>query len=315
MNKNSKNQFVVIGMYHFVHLKDYKDMKPPLLKLCSENGLRGTILLAKEGLNGTISGGRAGVEVLLSYLKSDPRFQTLQHKESFSKTLPFRRMRVRLKREIVTMGVPDTDPTSLCGKRVDAEKWNELLEDPSVITIDTRNTYEHDVGTFKNAISPGTERFRDFPKFVNAELDPQEHQRVAMFCTGGIRCEKATNYLIKKGFKDVYHLDGGILKYLETVDKNKSLWRGECFVFDDRVTVDNKLASGSYVQCYACRRPLSEIDCQSPLYEKGVSCHHCHGKHKPKKIAGLKERQRQYEIADRRKRLSNDRDSQDNNDN
>ena len=314
MNKNTKNQFVVIAMYHFVHLKDYKDMKTPLLKLCAENGLRGTILLANEGLNGAVSGGRAGVESLLSYLQSDPRFQTLQYKESFADTPPFRRLRVRLKREIVTMGVPDADPTSLSGKRVDAEKWNELLEDVSVITIDTRNTYEHEVGTFKNAISPGTERFRDFPKFVNTELDPQKHQRIAMFCTGGIRCEKATNYLIKKGFKDVYHLDGGILKYLETVDKKESLWRGECFVFDDRVTVDNNLASGSYVQCHACRRPLSEVDRQSPLYEIGVSCHHCYGKHKAKKIAGLKERQRQYEIAARRKNASSDGGSQGNKD-
>lgn len=307
MNKNSKKKFVIIGMYQFVFLPDFKEMKPTILKLCVENGLLGIILLATEGLNGTVSGERTGVDALLSYLQSDARFQNLRYKESFSDKPLFRRIRVRLKREIVTMGVPDTDPTHLCGKRVDAKKWNELLEDASVITIDTRNTYEYDVGTFKNAISPNTERFRDFPKFVDTELDRQKNQRIAMFCTGGIRCEKATNYLIKKGFKDVYHLDGGILKYLETVDKKESLWRGECYVFDGRVTVDSNLASGSYVQCLACRRPLSEADCQSPLYEIGVSCHHCHGKFTAKKIVSLKERQRQYELAARRKMTSSDK--------
>lgn len=297
MSAQPENQFVVVAMYHFVGLDDFEEMKPPLLDLCLENDLMGTILLAWEGLNGTIAGPRQGIDNLLAYLRADPRFKTLRYKESYTGKPPFRRMKVRLKREIVTMGVPDTDPGTLCGERVDAKRWNELLQDPDVLTIDTRNAYEVDIGTFENAISPNTETFREFPKFVDAELDPQKHRKVAMFCTGGIRCEKATNYLMKQGFEEVYHLDGGILKYLETVDKEESLWRGECFVFDDRVAVDENLAPGSYAQCYACRRPLSESDRESPLYEIGVSCPHCHGKHSDQKIAGLKERQRQIDMA------------------
>jgi UPF0176 protein len=301
MTGQQENQLVVVAMYHFVGLDDFEEMKPPLQDLCVANGLMGTILLAREGLNGTIAGPREGIDTLLDYLRADSRFKSLRYKESYTDKPPFRRMKVRLKREIVTMGVPDTDPGRLCGERVDAKRWNELIQDPDVLTIDTRNEYEVDIGTFENAISPGTETFREFPKFVDTELDPQKHRKVAMFCTGGIRCEKATNYLMKQGFEEVYHLDGGILKYLETVDKEESLWRGECFVFDDRVAVDENLAPGSYAQCYACRRPLSEADRESPLYEIGVSCPNCHGKHSAVKIAGLKERQRQIDMAKRRK--------------
>lgn len=301
MTGQQENQLVVVAMYHFVGLDDFEEMKPPLQDLCVANGLMGTILLAREGLNGTIAGPREGIDTLLDYLRADSRFKSLRYKESYTDKPPFRRMKVRLKREIVTMGVPDTDPGALCGERVDAKRWNELIQDPDVLTIDTRNEYEVDIGTFENAISPGTETFREFPKFVDNELDPQKHRKVAMFCTGGIRCEKATNYLMKQGFEEVYHLDGGILKYLETVDKDESLWRGECFVFDDRVAVDENLAPGSYAQCYACRRPLSEADRDSPLYEIGVSCPNCHGKHSAVKIAGLKERQRQIDMAKRRK--------------
>lgn len=306
MSKKSENQIVVVAMYHFVQLDDYMDMKPLLLALCAENGLMGTILLAKEGLNGTIAGPRASIDILLAYLRADSRFEKFQYKESYTNRYPFRRMRVRLKREIVTMGVPDTDPNKLSGERVDAKRWNDLMLDPDVITIDTRNFYEHDIGTFENAISPATKTFRDFPNFVDSQLDPEKHQRVAMFCTGGIRCEKASNYMKKRGFKEVYHLDGGILKYLETVDKHESQWRGECFVFDDRVTVDKNLAPGSYVQCYGCRRPLSASDLRSVFYRAGVSCHHCHGIHKAEKILGLKERQRQHELAAHRKRALSD---------
>lgn len=300
MSSQSETRYVVVAMYHFVGLDDFEDMKPPLLDLCIANGLMGTILLAREGLNGTIAGPRQGIDNLLSYLQADARFSTLRYKESYTDTLPFRRMKVRLKREIVTMGVPDTDPGELCGERVDAKRWNELLQDPDVLTIDTRNAYECGIGSFENAVSPNTETFREFPKFVDTELDPQKHRKIAMFCTGGIRCEKATNYVMKQGFEEVYHLDGGILKYLETVEKDESLWHGECFVFDDRVAVDENLAPGSYEQCYACRRPVSEADRQSPHYQLGVSCHHCHGKHSADKISGLKERQRQMEMAERR---------------
>jgi len=308
MTTQPENQFVVVAMYHFVRLDDFEEMKSPLQALCVANGLMGTILLAREGLNGTLAGSREGIDTLLSHLRADARFRTLRHKESHADKAPFRRMKVRLKREIVTMGVPDTDPGALCGERVDAKRWNELLQDPEVLTIDTRNDYEYVIGTFENAISPGTETFRAFPKFVDAELDPQKHRKVAMFCTGGIRCEKATNYLMKQGFEEVYHLDGGILRYLETVDKEESLWRGECFVFDDRVAVDEYLAPGSYAQCYACRRPLSDADRESPLYVIGVSCLHCDGKHSAEKIAGLKERQRQFELAKSRKDDPTDQD-------
>ena len=301
MSSQSENSYVVVAMYHFVGLDDIEDMKPPMLDLCVANRLRGTILLAREGLNGTIAGTRAGIDNLLSYLRADARFKALRYKESYTDKSPFRRMKVRLKLEIVTMGVPDTDPGKLCGVRVDAKRWNELIHDPEVLMIDTRNAYECDIGTFKNAISPNTQTFREFPKFADAELNPQKHRKVAMFCTGGIRCEKATNYLMKQGFKEVYHLDGGILKYLETVDKEESLWRGECFVFDDRVAVDENLAPGSYAQCFACRRPLSPADRKSPQFQIGVSCAHCHGKHTAEKVSGLKERQRQIDMAERRK--------------
>ncbi len=290
----------VAAMYHFVGLDDFAEMKAPLLEVCQANGVMGTILLAREGVNGTIAGSRAGIDAVLGYLRSDPRLAGLRHKESFADAPPFRRMKVRLKREIVTMGVPDTDPGELTGERVDAARWNALIQDPDVLTIDTRNDYECAIGTFENAISPNTGTFREFPKFADTELDPKKHRKIAMFCTGGIRCEKATNYLMKQGFEEVYHLDGGILKYLETVDPAESLWRGECFVFDDRVAVDANLAPGSYIQCYACRRPLSDADRASPQYELGVSCPLCHGQLSDAKIEGLKERQKQMELAERR---------------
>jgi len=301
MSEKQNKKIVVVAMYHFVRLEDFKDLKPYLFKLCCDNSIVGTILLAREGLNGTIAGPKIGVDNLLFYLLSDPRFKNMRYKLSYSRKLPFRRLKVRLKREIVTMGVPNTDPVQITGQRVNAKQWNELLNDPGVITIDTRNKYERDIGTFRNSISPDTETFREFPNFVDNKLDPQKHQKVAMFCTGGIRCEKASNYLIKQGFKEVYQLDGGILRYLETVEKKESLWQGECFVFDDRVSVDEDLSPGSCIQCYACRRPLFKTDLNSPHYVVGVSCHHCYGKHGAKKLAGLRERQRQHELARDRK--------------
>jgi UPF0176 protein len=302
MNTQLENKIVVVAMYQFVQLEDIMDMKPLLIKICDENNIKGTILLAHEGLNGTIAGTRVGIGNLIAYLHTEPRFKTMSYKESFTNTPPFRRLKVRIKQEIVTMGMPEIDPRKVSGKRVDAKQWNKLIKDPDVITLDTRNTYEHEVGTFENAISPGTDKFRDFPKFVDTNLDPQIHQKIAMFCTGGIRCEKASNYMLKKGFKEVYHLDGGILKYLETVKKKESLWLGECFVFDERVAVDEDLMPGSYVQCHACRMPLKNSDLKSSFYAAGISCHHCHGKHGAKKIEGLKERQRQYKIINHRKK-------------
>lgn len=301
MSNPSEKTTVVVAMYHFVTLDDIEALKPRLLHVCVQNQIKGTILLAHEGLNGTVAGPRTGMDALLEFLKADPRFETLQHKESFAASPPFRRMKVRLKREIVTMGVPDTDPNKLCGERVDAKRWNDLITDPEVLTIDTRNDFECAIGTFKNAISPNTRSFREFPHFVDTQLDSQKHRKIAMFCTGGIRCEKATNYLLKQGFEEVYHLDGGILKYLETVDKDESLWSGECFVFDERVSVDENLAPGNYISCFGCRMPLSEADLASPHYQLGVSCPHCYGKHSAAKVAGLKERQKQMDLAEARK--------------
>jgi len=299
-----EKKFVVVALYHFVHLDDVEALRMSLLEICSDNRLIGTILIAEEGLNATIAGKRNGIDNLLSYLASDNRFINLVYKESYSDKRPFKRLRVKRRREIVSMGVPDTDPKSLSGIKVDSQKWNELLKDPRVLTIDTRNEYECEIGSFKNALSPGTGTFREFPKFVDSNLDPEKHTKVAMFCTGGIRCEKASNYLLKQGFKEVYHLDGGILKYLETVDQNESLWVGECFVFDDRVTVNKALAPGSYSQCSACRRPLSDSDRESSKFEQGISCPYCYGKIGIEKLSSLKERQRQYELAKIRKRES-----------
>ena len=299
-----ETKFLVVAFYHFVRLDDVETLRNSLLEICSDNCLIGTILIAEEGLNATIAGKRNGIDNLLSYLASDNRFINLVYKESHSDKRPFKRLRVKRKREIVSMGVPDTDPKSLSGIKVDAQKWNELLKDPRVLTIDTRNEYEFEIGSFKGALSPGTGTFRQFPKFVDSNLDPEKHTKVAMFCTGGIRCEKASNYLLKQGFKEVYHLDGGILKYLETVDQNESLWVGECFVFDDRVTINKALAPGSYSQCSACRRPLSDSDRESSKFEQGISCPYCYGKISIEKLSSLKERQRQYELAKIRHRES-----------
>ena len=291
-------------MYQFVHLDDCIELKSLLTKVCHKNEILGTLLIANEGLNGTIAGPSQGVDNLIAFLFEDPRFKTMNYKRSYAETYPFSRLKVRLKREIVTMGVKDTDPRNVSGIRVNAKQWNKLVLNPDVLTIDTRNIYEYEVGTFKNALSPETEKFRDFPRFVDDHLDPKKHKKIAMFCTGGIRCEKASNYMIKKGFKKVYHLDGGILKYLETINEKESLWQGECFVFDERVAVDKDLKPGSYVQCFACRRPLKETDLESELYEVGVSCRYCHGKHRSEKIDGFRERQKQYELTNHKKKLA-----------
>ena len=304
MIRPSKNKVVIVAMYQFVQLDDFMELKSLLTEVCRKNEIVGTLLIANEGLNGTIAGSSRGIDKLLAFLFADPRFKNMNYKKSYAGAYPFRRLKIRQKREIVTMGVADTDPRKVSGKRVNAKEWNQLVLDPDVLTIDTRNIYEYEVGTFKNALSPETEKFRDFPKFVDDCLSPQKHKKIAMFCTGGIRCEKASNYMVKKGFKEVYHLDGGILKYLETIDERESLWHGECFVFDERVAVDKDLKPGSYVQCFACRRPLKKSDLDSKLYEVGVSCHHCYGKHRSEKIDGFRERQRQYELINHRKKIS-----------
>lgn len=289
--------FVVAALYKFVDLPDYEDLQGDLLSLCKSNNIQGTLLLAREGINGTVAGTRDAIDALLSHLKSDPRFASLQHKESVNESQPFYRMKVRLKKEIVTLGAPDLDPRNSVGTYVKPENWDALIADPDVLLIDTRNDYEVEVGTFRGAVNPNTKTFREFKQFVEDKLDIDKSKKVAMFCTGGIRCEKSTSYLLSKGFENVYHLEGGILQYLEDVPKECSSWEGECFVFDQRVTVNHDLEKGSYDQCYACRYPITEEDKASPLYQKGVSCPRCHDSLTEDQHRRFSERQKQIELA------------------
>ena len=291
------NDVVVAALYRFVTLDDYREMREPLLDVCRKAGIRGTLLLAGEGINGTIAGSREGIDAVMHYLRSDPRLAQLEHKESFDSRMPFHRMKVKLKREIVTMGVPGIDPNKVVGTYVEPAGWNALVEDPEVLLLDTRNSYECDIGTFRGALDPHTENFREFPEFVRSHLDPRKHRKVAMFCTGGIRCEKASAFMLQEGFEEVYHLRGGILKYLEEVPPEQSTWEGECFVFDSRVAVDHALDKGQYDQCYGCRHPITERDKQSGLYEKGVCCPHCFNRQTPEQQARFRERQKQVELA------------------
>ncbi|WP_373085549.1 rhodanese-related sulfurtransferase [Sneathiella sp.] len=291
---------IVAALYKFVALPDYEELHPKLLNLCKSLGIQGTLLLAEEGINGTVSGSREAIDGLLAFLSSDPRFDDLQYKESINETRPFYRMKVRLKKEIVTLGAPGLDPRQTVGTYVKPEDWDTLISDPDVLLVDTRNDYEVEVGTFKGAINPQTKSFRDFKAFVEEKLDASQHKKVAMFCTGGIRCEKSTSYLLAKGFENVYHLQGGILKYLEDVPAEDSSWEGECFVFDQRVTVNGKLEKGSYDQCYACRYPITEEDKASPLYSKGISCPRCHDSLTEEQKSRFADRQKQIDLATQR---------------
>ena len=290
-------RIVVCALYHFVRLDDYEALRKPLLDLMQGHEVRGTLLLAAEGINGTIAGTREGIDAVLAWLTSDARLADLDYKESYDESIPFYRSKVKLKKEIVTMGVTGIDPNRKVGTHVEPKDWNKLISSPDVLLIDTRNDYEVQIGTFKGALNPQTETFREFPRYVKEHLDPQRHRKVAMFCTGGIRCEKSTAYLKENGFDEVYHLKGGILKYLEEVDEKDSLWQGECFVFDNRVSVNHSLEKGSFDQCHACRLPITEQDKTSALYEKGVSCPHCHDRHSASEKAQFRERQRQIELA------------------
>lgn len=288
---------IVCALYKFVSLPDYRKIRQPLLDVMESNQIKGTLLLAQEGINGTIAGSRKGIDSLLTWLKADPRLAELDYKESFTDVPPFNRTKVKLKKEIVTLGVEGIDPQRVVGTYVSPKDWNDLISDPEVILIDTRNDYEYQVGTFKNAINPNTESFREFPQYIKDHLDPEKHKKVAMFCTGGIRCEKSTAYLKEQGFEEVYHLKGGILKYLEDVPVAETLWQGECFVFDERVTVNHQLEKGRYDQCHACRLPITEADKASPMYEIGVSCPHCYDKHTEEQKLRFAEREKQIELA------------------
>lgn len=266
---------VVAALYKFVKLPDFAEKQHPLLSYCQAQGVRGTILLAAEGLNGTIAGSRQAIDSILSFLRSDPRLANLEYKESYADSQPFDRMKVRLKQEIVTLGLPEIDPNQQVGTYVSPEDWNTLILDPEVTVIDTRNDYEVSIGTFRGAQNPETESFRQFPDYVHNHLDPTKQRKVALFCTGGIRCEKASSFMLSQGFQEVYHLKGGILKYLEKVPEDESLWEGECFVFDQRVSVRHGLAAGTYKMCQGCGRPISKADQLSPEYQEGVSCAYC----------------------------------------
>jgi UPF0176 protein len=291
---------VVAALYKFVTLKDFADLRQPLLAAMNAHGVKGTLLLAEEGINGTISGRREAIDGFLGDLKSDARFADIDHKESFCDEDPFYRSKVKLKKEIVTIGVDGVDPSKQAGAYVEAKDWNALISDPDVLLIDTRNDYEVALGTFEGAADPGTSSFGEFPKFAGKNLDPARHPRVAMFCTGGIRCEKASSYLQSQGFREVYHLKGGILKYLEEVPKEQSKWQGECFVFDHRVAVGQGLVPSEIELCYGCRMPLDPADKFSELYEAGVSCPKCFASLSEKSKASARERQKQIDLAKKR---------------
>ena len=291
---------LVCALYKFVSLPDYATLKPPLLKQMEALSVYGTLLLAEEGINGTIAGNQDAVNQLITWLEAQPGLGQLETKLSWSHNTPFKRSKVKLKKEIVTMGVTGLDPERSQDCYVEPEQWNALIDDPDVLLIDTRNQYEVEVGTFRGAINPGTDSFREFPAFVDDQLDPTQHRKVAMFCTGGIRCEKSTAYLKQQGFESVYHLRGGILKYLEQVPREDSRWQGECFVFDDRVTVDQDLNEGSYIQCHACRRPLSDQDTCHPHYQVGESCSFCYGSKTESDRQRYRERERQMQLAEKR---------------
>jgi UPF0176 protein len=291
---------LVAAFYRFVALPDYKALREPLRQCCEDLGLVGTILLAEEGINGTVSGPESQVRRLFEGFSDDPRFANLPYKESRCAHPPFHRMKVRLKREIVSLGVDGIDPSSRAGEYVSPEAWNELIGRDDVRLIDTRNEYEVHLGRFEGAEDPRTRSFREFPEWARRNLDAARDKHVAMYCTGGIRCEKATAYLLEQGFEHVYHLDGGILNYLEQVDRADSTWQGECFVFDNRVTVDHDLEEGDFEVCPACRMPLTDEDRASPLFELHVSCPKCFDRLTEEKRAGLLERARQMQLASER---------------
>lgn len=293
-------EIVVAALYKFVSLPDYRDIREPLLDYCIEQKIRGTLLLAEEGINGTIAGRRSAIDNVIGWLRRDSRLADLDWKESNDLDMPFYRMKVKLKKEIVTMGVDSIDPNRLVGRYVEPADWNALISDPDVTVVDTRNNYEVDIGSFEGAIDPQTETFREFPAYVESNLDPGKNKKIAMFCTGGIRCEKSTAYLLEQGFEEVYHLKGGILKYLEEIPEEDSLWRGECFVFDNRVAVKHDLSVGSYDQCHGCRHPITEEQKQSPYYVKGVHCPLCFDKLTEDQKIRFAERQKQIDLAKER---------------
>lgn len=286
---------VIATFYKFVTLEDCPELQRSLHQVCAQHQLQGTILLAREGINATVAGSEAAITQLIETLTADERFSPLTLKTASAATLPFGQMKIKVKREIVTFDQPTVDPAQTVGTYVSPQDWNKLITDPDVVLIDTRNDYEVGIGTFQGAINPHTESFRQFPTYVETQLMPSHPKKVAMFCTGGIRCEKATSYLLKQGFQAVYHLQGGILKYLAEIPEAESLWQGECFVFDDRVTVRHGLQPGTYRLCHACGHPISVADQRSPHYEPCISCPHCYANMTPEKLAKQRMRKLQHE--------------------
>nr|WP_082785611.1 rhodanese-related sulfurtransferase [Psychrobacter sp. P2G3] len=294
------NNIVVAALYKFTRFADFEQYRESILNSMLDNDVKGTLLLASEGINGTISGTRESINNVLDYLRSIEAIGSFTFKESYTDAQPFYRTKVKLKKEIVTMGVEDIDPLQSVGRYVKPSEWNALISDPEVLLIDTRNDYEVQIGTFQNAVNPNTETFREFPEYVAKELDPSKHKKVAMFCTGGIRCEKSTAFMRQQGFEEVYHLEGGILKYLEEVPASDSMWEGDCFVFDNRVSVNHNLEKGDYEQCFACRMPITADDMQSVAYIKGESCPHCINKATEEQKARFREREHQMQLAKKR---------------
>lgn len=285
--------WIITTFYKFVPLSELVPLRDELRHYCENLCLRGTILLAQEGLNATVAGSRQAINDLLTFLHSHPAIGDFPHHESQGENAPFERLKVKIKREIVTLGMPQVTPNDQVGTYIEPQEWNRIISDPEVVLIDTRNDFEVELGTFKGAVNPHTHSFRELPEYVSKHLDPEKNHKVAMFCTGGIRCEKATAYMLQQGFEQVYHLKGGILNYLKSVPQSDSLWQGECFVFDGRVAVDHNLEEGHYELCMGCGHPVSAADKTSPQYEQGITCPHCCDVLTLEKRARLAERQRQ----------------------
>ena len=298
----NKNEILVAALYKFVEIDDLLSLQSNLYEICEKNNIMGTILIANEGINGTISGKTNEINQTISLLKSDKRFTNIEIKYSSSDKQPFHRMKVRLKKEIVTIGLPEINPNNKVGTYVKPDDWNDLISDPNVVVIDTRNKYETKIGSFQNALDPETSSFREFPDWVKKFKSSKENanKKIAMFCTGGIRCEKASSLMKEEGFEDVYHLQGGILKYLETIDKENSLWNGECFVFDQRVCLTDELEVGSYKMCFACRMPITHEEMQNEKYIEGISCIYCYDKTTKEKKERFGSRQKQILLAKER---------------
>jgi UPF0176 protein len=292
--------YLVAALYHFARFDRFESFQKPLQAFCDVNGIKGTLLIAREGINGTVAGSDDAIGGLLAHLRQQPEFKKLEHKESRASEMPFVRMKVKLKKEIVTMGIEDIDPNRIVGTYVAPKDWNALISDPETIVIDTRNDYETAIGIFKGAVDPQTKTFREFPDWVKNNTGLHNKPKIAMYCTGGIRCEKATAFMKEQGFDEVYHLKGGILKYLEEVPAEESLWEGACFVFDERVSVEHGLKEGNHKLCHACRNPITAEEVTSPHYEEGVSCSHCYDTRT--EDDRMRYRQRQLQIALAKKR-------------